>query len=145
MNQTRSLFSALALVTLVCSAIGCNASQDKHKLVSTAYEPKNVVVVDGLTGDVLWERQIPVGDTLKIDFEDHQMSPELTSQRRGPSSRMYYEQVNTLSGNLLEKGTVEMVGQPRLQWTLRPVERPASRTQPTRVPPATAATQPGGR
>ena len=60
-------FTALACVALLPTA--CSQSLDRHIYTSTAARPTTVTVYDALTQQQLWAKEIPVGQTLMLDFD----------------------------------------------------------------------------
>ncbi len=58
----------LALLTL-CLAITACASFDRHKYYSSVDLPLTVAVRDSFTKEALWQMDVPVHHTLKLDFD----------------------------------------------------------------------------
>lgn len=60
------------LTALTCTAIlmtACGQSLDQHIYTSTAHRPTTIMVYDELSQQPLWTKEIPVGQTLMLDFD----------------------------------------------------------------------------
>ena len=58
------VFTCVAVLTTACSK-----SLDQHTYTSTAHRPTTVTIYDELTHQPLWAKDIPVGQTLMLDFD----------------------------------------------------------------------------
>ncbi len=58
---------SLATLVLVSALTAC--SQDVHRFYSSIDRPTNVALYDPMTDKPLWEKQIPVGQTLELNFD----------------------------------------------------------------------------
>lgn len=65
--KTINSFILLACMALLPTA--CTESLDRHIYTSTAARPTTVAVHDALTQQQLWVKEIPVGQTLMLDFD----------------------------------------------------------------------------
>ena len=66
------LIASASIVLAGCSRPGgVIGSRDRHNYQSTAMEPKTVRVLDARSGEVLWSLDVPVGQTLSIQFDDN--------------------------------------------------------------------------
>jgi len=60
-------FAVLACVAILPTA--CSQSLDRHIYTSTATRPTTVTVYEVSTQQQLWTKEIPVGQTLMLDFD----------------------------------------------------------------------------
>jgi hypothetical protein len=65
----RLLAKAPFLVLLAVGLISAGCSQDKHVFKSTIHQPVNVEVYDTASDQVLWRKEVPVGQKLVLDFD----------------------------------------------------------------------------
>lgn len=134
------------LALLLLAALGLGAcSQDKHVFKSTIHLPVNVEVYDTASDQVLWRKEVPVGQKLVLDF-DRPLEIEPMWANMQPAKLMQwrmYRDDETL--NLEERykwkeaHVVHLPGTPIL---LRRSYRPAPEYPPGYTPPDMSATQP---
>ncbi len=125
MNHTTPFRIGLTLLalTLTLTLVGCGdayrtntvrhslASTDRYEYASTPNLPTNIKLVDAYSGDVFWEREIPVGQTLIINL-DRKGEMELLSVSGRPATKVTWKIYGPDLNKPLEKGQKELPGIP---------------------------------
>ncbi|MEX0775984.1 MAG: hypothetical protein WD042_09760 [Phycisphaeraceae bacterium] len=126
------------------------ASTDRYEFKSTVSRPLNLTLIENFTQEVLWSKELPVGQTLILNL-DRQGEHELVTVRGEPATSLNWYVYNTLDADMpIEKGRRELVGTPvRLEVSYRPspeyppgympstpvTKKPVVRTEGTPVAP----------
>lgn len=111
------LYHVLTLLGVAVALPGCvsapyGMSLDRHNFGSSIQHPKTVNLIDATDGEVLWSKDVPVGETLVVDL--YKRSTWTQSEWTGaePAERMKWGlfETGTMFGLLREK--VDLPGNP---------------------------------
>ncbi len=125
MNQSATLraLTCLAVLTLALTVTGCQdhyrinsvrhslASTNRYEYASTPNLPTNIKLVDTYSGDVFWQRELPVGQTVIIDL-DRKGEIELMKVSGRPATKVSWKIYGPDLDQPIEKGTKELPGIP---------------------------------
>ncbi|MEX2672971.1 MAG: hypothetical protein WD294_12775 [Phycisphaeraceae bacterium] len=108
----------LALTLLAAAGLqGCvkapyGMSLDRHNISSTTQHPKRLTLVDSTNGETVWSMDIPVGETLVVDFEQPTTWTQSEYTGAEPADAMRWNLFETSSrfGSLDER--VKLSGNP---------------------------------
>ncbi len=133
----RPLILAMLLLLGALLMPGC-MSQDKHMFRSTIYEPKTVELIEPHSGQVIWQRDIPVGWDLVINL-DRKDQPEqfgIRYVRNTPPEKVRWEMYKTDEKNVTPRMSLK-IGEddlPGVFVNIRMRLRPAPEFPPDFIP-----------
>ena len=121
-QPTRRLVALAVLPALlfVLTLGGC--SQDRHVYRSTTLQPKAVSITSFVTGEELWSKRIPPGETLRLDFSRKGNSVEWIGSPEVAADKMKWQLYNKYTkaslggaimkgGKKLDGGTIDLPGE----------------------------------
>ena len=99
----------LLLVVIAVCLTGC--SKDVHTFYSSAHLPTNITLVNTLTDEPVWVKEIPVGQTLTLDF-DRKGEDESQRVEDKPATKMKWELFGNPDSGPVDSDTLDLDGQP---------------------------------
>lgn len=102
-----ALMAGAVLMLAACS------SQDKHIFYSSPDRPTTLMVYDAIADKALWVKEIPVGQTLELDFDRNgeDESHEISGR---PATSLQWRLYLDPDGDPIEDERVELPGSPVL-------------------------------
>ena len=99
----------LLLVIVVATLSGC--SQDIHSFYSSVHFPTNITLVNTVTDEPVWFKEIPIGQTLTLDF-DREGEDEGNRVEGKPATQVQWKLFNDHKSNPIDSDTLDLQGQP---------------------------------
>lgn len=141
MRTASSLKLTLLLPLLAMLLTAC--SRDVHVFNSTVDQPTNVTIYDPMAKQALWTREIPVGQSLRLDFDragESGLREFITTNKSMPATQMKWKMYRTDGWTRpLGSESVKLPGTPvRIDVSYRPSPEYPSGTSsaPSASPPS---------
>ncbi len=111
MRNYIKLSPKIALAAMIIFSIGCSVANDRKTYISTMDSPKTIRVVGNLSGDIYFEKQIPVGHSLMLDLDRaHELEIFGTSSAYPATSLTWAMYDDTGLGRCVDKGFIKLDG-----------------------------------
>ncbi len=112
MRTVRPTACFLFSITLTLSLFGVGCSEDRHLFYSSVERPTNIALVDPLSDTPVWIKQVPVGQTLELDFDRGDENELQQVQNKPPTHLTWKLYGHSLKDDPLDEETLALPGTP---------------------------------